>query len=100
MNRIQLGKAGLLATSLAVLLFAGCYRGHDHSHSEEPKTAQITVWGERHEIFAEHRFVVAGTPTKFVTHVTDLQTLEPRREGPMKFVLRQANDAPIRIRTI
>ena len=76
-------------------LLVGCNRGHDHSHGEEPKTAQITVWGERHEIFAEHRLVVAGTPTKFVTHVTDLKTLEPRREGPINFVLRPANDAPI-----
>ncbi|MCI0534192.1 MAG: efflux RND transporter periplasmic adaptor subunit [Verrucomicrobiales bacterium] len=90
----------LLTTCVAVAL-VGCRRGgDDHSHEdhpqgEEPKTAQITVWGERHEIFAEHRFVVADTPTKFVTHVTDLKTLEPRREGPIKFALRQGNEAPI-----
>lgn len=95
MNRIRLGSPGLLVASLVMLAVAGCNRGHDHSHDEEPKTAQITVWGERHEIFAEHRLVVAGTPTKFVTHVTDLKTLEPRREGQTKFVLRHGNDAPI-----
>ena len=89
------------AASLGLALLLGCNRDHshndgdDHHHDDEPKPAQITVWGERHEIFAEHRFVVAGTATKFVTHVTDLKTLEPRREGPIKFVLRQANDAPI-----
>jgi membrane fusion protein, heavy metal efflux system len=95
MNRFLLGKPGLsVAASLGLALLLGCNRDHSHS-DEEPKTAQITVWGERHEIFAEHRFVVAGTATKFVTHVTDLKTLEPRREGPIKFVLRQANDAPI-----
>lgn len=85
--------------SLAALLglaMTGCHRGHDHSHDgEEPKTAQITVWGKRHEIFAEHRFVVAGTPTKFVTHVTDLKTLAPRREGQIKFVLRLGQDGPL-----
>jgi len=88
-----------LAASLGLLLIAGCNHDHshgdDHHHGEEPKTAQITVWGERHEIFAEHRFVAAGTPTKFVTHVTDLKTLEPRREGQIKFVLRLDQDAPV-----
>lgn len=67
----------------------------DHSHPDEAKTAQITVFGERHEVFAEHRLVVAGTPTKFVTHVTDLKSLEPRREGPVRFVLRLGQEAPI-----
>jgi cobalt-zinc-cadmium efflux system membrane fusion protein len=101
MNRIRLPEPRLLAASAAVLLLFGCNRNSehthddDHHHGEEPKTAQITVWGERHEIFAEHRFIVANTPTKFVTHVTDLKTLEPRREGPIKFVLRMANDAPV-----
>jgi len=90
--------------SLAALLgFAllGCNRSHDHSHGDgddhhhEDKTAQITVWSERHEIFAEHRLVAAGTATKFVTHVSDLQTLEPRREGLIKFRLALGQDAPI-----
>jgi len=102
MNRFRLGTPGLcVAASLGLALLPGCNRDHshddgdDHHHDDEPKTAQITVWGERHEIFAEHRFVVADTATKFVTHVTDLKTLEPRRDGPIKFVLRQANEAPI-----
>lgn len=100
MKHFELGKIGLcVATSLGLLLFSGCNSEHshvdDHHHDEEPKTAQITVWGERHEIFAEHRLVVAGRPTKFVTHVTDLKTLEPRREGQIKFILRAGQDAPI-----
>jgi RND family efflux transporter MFP subunit len=67
----------------------------DRGRGGEAKTAQINVFGERHEIFAEHRFVVAGTPTKFVTHVTDLKTLEPRREGPVRFQLRLGQETPI-----
>ncbi len=62
---------------------------HGHDHGDEPKTAQITVWTDRHEVFAEHRAPVAGKATTFITHVTDLHTLEPRREGMVKFVLRQ-----------
>lgn len=89
-----------LAACLGLLVFTGCKDGggaghDDHAHDGEPKTAQITVFGERHEIFAEHRLVAAGTPTKFVTHVTDLKTLEPRREGPVRFQLRLGQDAPI-----
>lgn len=89
-----------LATLLGFALL-GCNRSHDHSHGDgddhhhEDKTAQITVWSERYEIFAEHRLVTAGTATKFVTHVSDLQTLEPRREGLIKFRLALGQDAPI-----
>ena len=61
--------------------------GHGHEHSSEGKSSQVTVWGDRFEIFLEHPFVLAGTPTGFVTHVTDRVTLEPRRKGPVTFVL-------------
>lgn len=83
---LSLGAAG-------VLLFAGAgcrpvqeEDSHDH---DEPRTAQITVWTDRYEVFAEHRAPVAGMATTFITHVTDLVTLEPRREGMVKFFLRQ-----------
>ena len=85
--------------SLAALLglaLLGCNRSHDHSHDGgDDQTAQITVWSDQYEIFAEHRLVATGAATKFVTHVTDLQTLEPRREGPIKFRLALGLDAPI-----
>jgi len=73
---------------------SGCRKtadDHGHEHSDEPKTAQITVWTDRYEVFAEHRAPVAGKATTFVTHVTDLHTLEPRREGMVKFVMRQGD---------
>ncbi len=82
-------------------LLNGCSRqepaaaADGHGHGGDAKTAQINVFGERHEIFAEHRLVVAGTPTKFVTHVTDLKTLEPRREGPVRYQLRLGQEQPI-----
>ena len=93
--------ASLLAAGAILGVLNGCSRhgqtaeAGDHGHGGEAKTAQITVFGERHEIFAEHRLVVAGTPTKFVTHVTDLKTLEPRREGPVRFQMRLGQEAPI-----
>ena len=60
---------------------------------EEVKTAQVTVWGDRYEIFLEHRLIAVNGATKFITHVTDLESLRPRTEGPVTFVLRQAAGA-------
>ena len=81
---------------LGTVLLAACGReGVSASPpKEEEKTAQVTVWSERFEIFLEHRLLVINTPTKFITHVTDLTTLEPRREGPVTFVLQQGTEAP------
>lgn len=86
--------------AVAALAFAtGCQRHDDHGHpydakgghehEHEEKTAQVTVWTDRHEVFAEHKAPVVSQPTTFITHITDLRTLAPRREGPVKFVLRQ-----------
>src|SRR5687768_8762917 len=91
---------------LIVLVTAmGCRRGgnaasghgHEHSngesHEHEEKTAQITVWTDRYEVFAEHTAPVVNKAVRFITHVTDLQSLEPRTEGMVKFVLRQGDTA-------
>ncbi|MBT9140466.1 MAG: hypothetical protein DDT30_01043 [Dehalococcoidia bacterium] len=58
------------------------------------KSSQVTVWTERFEIFLEHAFIVANTPTKFITHVSDLQTLKPRGKGPVTFILRRGSETP------
>lgn len=82
-----------LGTAMAIVS-SGCrepaddHADADHDHGE-PKTAQITVWTDRYEVFAQHRAPAANKATTFITHVTDLHTLEPRREGMVKFVLRQ-----------
>ena len=96
MNSISLRPAAAVL-AITLTLLAGCKRHDDHGHphdaqgghEHEEKTAQITVFSERHEVFAEHKASVVGKPTTFITHITDLKTLEPRREGPVKFVLRQ-----------
>lgn len=88
---------------LLLLLAIGCRKsdqtaghGHDHgprgSHAgeaEEEKTAQITVWSDRFEIFAEHKAAAVNKPTRFITHVTDIKTGEARRSGLVKFVFSQ-----------
>jgi membrane fusion protein, heavy metal efflux system len=102
--------ASLLAVAVAAFV-VGCNRsggggahgngshGHSHGgkgdHAHEEKTAQISVWTNGYEIFAEHKAPIAGKATTFVTHVTDLEALEPRREGAVKFLLRPANGATL-----
>src|SRR5688572_15394582 len=92
---------------LLLMLLVGCKKsdqpaghGHDHGpggHSsaeapEEEKTAQITVWSDRFEIFAEHKAPVENKPTRFITHVTDIKSGEPRRSGLVKFIFTQGDD--------
>ncbi|MGZ8901527.1 MAG: efflux RND transporter periplasmic adaptor subunit, partial [Limisphaerales bacterium] len=62
---------------------------HEHAPEVEVKTAQITVWTNGYEIFAEHTPPVAGRGTRFITHISDLQTGRARGSGGVKFVLRQ-----------
>ena len=85
---------------LALAFMSGCKppgpaaeadHGHSHgdAHEHEEKTAQITVWTDRYEVFAEYKAPIAGEATTFITHVSDLVTSEPRREDMVKFVLHQ-----------
>ncbi len=59
--------------------------GHAHGGDDE-KTVQITVADARVELFLEHPLPVAGSAVRFVTHVSDVVTGEPRREGMVQFV--------------
>ncbi|MBI2901723.1 MAG: efflux RND transporter periplasmic adaptor subunit [Planctomycetes bacterium] len=82
--------------SVFAVLTAGCgYKPSPAESKPEEKSAQVTVWGDRFEIFLEHKLIVAGQPVTFVTHVSDLKTLHPRKEGPIVFVLRQGTEPPI-----
>lgn len=96
---------GLLLT--AVIAVSGCDRlgsGHSHGggktdehagHEHDERTAQITVWTNGYEVFAEHKAPVVNKATTFITHITDLETLEPRREGPIRILLQPEGGAPI-----
>jgi RND family efflux transporter MFP subunit len=80
--------------TVSVLTVAGCRPATNdpaHTRTDEPRLAQITAWSDRYEVFAEHHAPVAGKATRFTVHVTDLHTLEPLREGRVKFVFRQGD---------
>lgn len=83
---------------LAFILAVGCDHKHPHDDAHEAaeeKTAQVTVWDARFEIFLEHKRLVVDAPTPFVTHVTDLTSLEPKREGKVAFVFRHGDAPPV-----
>jgi membrane fusion protein, heavy metal efflux system len=82
---------GVLVICAAIA--TGCRDSHDHNHDHEDKTAQITVWTDRYELFAEHKAPVLNKPTRFVTHVSAVRTGEPRTQGPIKFLLRQGDSS-------
>ena len=85
----------LVVLAACLVVSTACRRSHDHAngdgHEHEEKTAQITVWTDRYEIFAEHKAPVVSKPARFITHVSDVRTGEPRTRGPIKFVLRQGD---------
>lgn len=95
-----------VALILPLLVCTGCFDtegqaeatrknkgGSEQINNEDPdgnnrqKSTKATVWDERFEIFMEHPFVVANSPTEFVTHITERKAFRPRREGPVTFVL-------------
>ncbi|MBI4230808.1 MAG: efflux RND transporter periplasmic adaptor subunit [Planctomycetes bacterium] len=90
---MKTGKAiagiGALGAACLVLLLTGCDERDPEPAAGEERTAAVTVWGDRFEIFLEHRFLVAGKPARLITHVSDLTTGLPRREGALVFVLQR-----------
>ena len=91
---------------LALVFLQGCdFKAGDHAgegHGAhgghgggEGKSAQITVWTDSYEIFLEHPYLVVNEPAAFVTHVTDIKTLQPRRNGAVVFVMKHQADPPV-----
>jgi len=62
---------------------------HDHPVDvpAEPPTSTITVREDDLEAFIEHPYPVAGVPARFITHISDLSTGEPRRAGAITYEL-------------
>jgi hypothetical protein len=68
----------------------------DDAHQYGDENSQVTVWDERFEIFLEHPLIAVNEPAAFVTYVSDLLTLEPRKSGPVTFILSLGSAAPIK----
>jgi cobalt-zinc-cadmium efflux system membrane fusion protein len=107
MNRLPIREVSVLVSLLMISFGTAQDHGHDHGphghgHGDE-RAIPFTVWTDTFEVFAEHPFVVVGTPAAFVTHVTELKTFAPKRKGGVTFVMTQGaqrlehrEDAPAR----
>lgn len=75
---------------------AACDRkgaGQEKAEAEEPRSNAVTVWAERHELFIEYRLPVAGKAVKFITHVTDMEAMQARTEGPVRFQFKLGSES-------
>ncbi len=88
-------QASALLTAVFLLISCDKYEHAAAPGKPEERTESVTVWGERFEVFLEHRPLVTNQPVKFAAHITDLVTLEPRREGPVTFTMRQRTEPPV-----
>lgn len=83
----------------ALILVSGCDPHHheeaEKTKGEEERTAQVTAWGDRFEIFLEHKLIVANQPVTFAIHVTEIGTAQARREGKITLVLTPAAGSAI-----
>jgi membrane fusion protein, heavy metal efflux system len=98
MTAICMGRAGLSwAAGCALLLLLGCHREapHSHDHEDEEVMAQMTIWTDRYEAFIEHAALIAGEPALFLTHLTDLKTLQPLRLEFVTFLLSLGEQAAL-----
>jgi membrane fusion protein, heavy metal efflux system len=88
MNTKSIRRLGCMALLFTLPLCSA--QDHGHGHGDE-RAIPFTVWTDTFEIFAEHPFVVVGTPAPFVTHITELNTFAPRTEGSVTFIITQGS---------
>lgn len=63
----------------------------DHHDHDEPNTAQVTIWESGLEAFVEYEYPVAREPVRFITHISELSTGEPRRDSSVVFEMEGPN---------
>ena len=84
-----LERPALALLAAGALLLPACHE-HDADQSDdivEPHSAQMTVWENGYEAFVEHEYPVAAVPVRLITHISEIATGFPRREGPVTFKL-------------
>lgn len=88
--------SALLLCLIGSPVYAG--GGHDHgagghddhaAHEEGPATIVVTDFTERSELFLEFPALVAGVPSRFLAHFTDLRDFSPVRAGTLTVTLSQ-----------
>lgn len=98
---MKLGWTLLLVTGL--LFSPGCAReqqaAHDHAHDDHGHAHEgdahgsvipsrdFTAYTPKTELFAEHRYLLAGLETRFAAHLTDMRDGSPVAEGRLEAAL-------------
>jgi len=102
MNKIYLIALGL---SLSIISCKPSTSGHEgHSHDEvtggasheEHNNQTVTIFSDKTEAFAEFHPLVVGQVSKFLTHLTRLDTYKPYSEGQLSISLIDKNGNGIR----
>jgi membrane fusion protein, heavy metal efflux system len=69
----------------------GSDESHADDHAEDEEVAfPITAWADGYELFVEHGPIVVGELAEFITHVSVVESGQPRRHGGIKFVIGNA----------
>jgi len=97
MNKIYLIAIGLSLSIIACK--PSTQSGHGHSHDEvsggaahaDHNNQTVTLFSETTEVFAEFHPLVAGQVSKFLTHLTRLDTYRPYTEGKLSISLIKGN---------
>src|SRR5262249_265546 len=74
----------------ALYLFPrACHRGKSPQNepSRKQETVSITHWTDRTELFLEYAPLVAGKPSRFAIHLTNLSGFKPVKEGSVEVEL-------------
>ena len=84
-----LERPALVFLAAGIFLLSACHENEaDQSAAEpEPHAAQMTVWENGYEAFVELEYPVAAVPVRLITHISEIATGFPRREGPVTFLL-------------
>ncbi|MBD3335708.1 MAG: efflux RND transporter periplasmic adaptor subunit [Candidatus Eisenbacteria bacterium] len=66
--------------------------GHDgHAHGTETPSVAITQWTDEMELFMEYPVLAAGSPGRFIIHLTILDGFQPVRAGRVTLSFRGAD---------
>ncbi|NLV44614.1 MAG: efflux RND transporter periplasmic adaptor subunit [Candidatus Hydrogenedentes bacterium] len=58
---------------------------HGHEHDSEEAQVSVTLWTESLELFTEFPLLQAGTPQRFLLHLTHVNTGLPLSEGEVSY---------------
>ena len=77
-----------IALPLVAILWSGCAATPDQQLAEEqtaePEPVVVTLWSEKTELFVEFPPLIAGEPSRFAIHFTDLGDFQPLLKGTLR----------------